>query len=65
MRNGSFGSSIELVSIIGPACEKKALAVCLTLSGMREGTFLPLSFLDLILTAEFLSKIPNFLGGEN
>ena len=29
----------------------------LTLIGMREGTFHPLSFLDQILPAEFLSKI--------
>ena len=29
----------------------------LTLIGMRQGTFTPLSFLDWILSAEFLSKI--------
>jgi hypothetical protein len=29
----------------------------LTLIGMREGTFHPLSFLDQILSAKFLSKI--------
>ena len=31
----------------------------LTLIGMREGTFHPLSFLDQSLSAEFLSKISN------
>ena len=29
----------------------------LTLIGMREGTFIPLYFLDWILSGEFLSKI--------
>ena len=33
-------------------CDKDLL----TLNGMREGTFPPLSFLDQILSAEFLSK---------
>ena len=37
----------------------------LTLIGMREGTFIPLSFLDLTLSAEFLSKISKKFGGEN
>ena len=31
--------------------------IYLTLIGMREGTFQPLSFLDQILSAEFISKI--------
>ena len=35
--------------------------VGLTLIGMREGTFIPLYFLDWILSAEFLLKFPNFL----
>ena len=33
----------------------------LTLIGMREGTFHPLSFLDKILSADFLSKIPKLI----
>ena len=37
----------------------------LTLIGMRQGTFHPLSFLDQILSAEFLSKISKVFGGEN
>ena len=37
----------------------------LTLIGMSEGTFIPLSFLYQILSAGFLSKFPNFFGGEN
>ena len=37
----------------------------LTLIAMRGDTFHSLSFLDQILSSEFLSNIPNFFGGEN
>ena len=37
----------------------------LTLIGMRQGTFNPLSFLDQTFSAEFLPKISKLLGGEN
>ena len=37
----------------------------LILSGMREGTFHPLSFLDQILSVKFLSKISKLFGDEN
>ena len=39
----------------------------LTLFGICTGgdTFIPLSFLDQILSADFLQKFPNFFGGEN
>ena len=47
-------------------CQKKSIVLfylltcllsLLTLIGMREGTFIPLCFLDWILSAEFLSKL--------
>ena len=41
------------------------LKASLTLIGMRKGTFFPLSFLDLTLSADFLSKISKKFGGEN
>ena len=37
----------------------KVAIVLLTPIGMRQGTFTPLSFLDWILSAEFLSKFQN------
>ena len=41
-------------------------AVCLlTLFGTGGDTFIPLSFLDQILSADFFQKFPNFLGREN
>ena len=42
-----------------------ALSIELTLIGMKQGNFHPLSFLDHTLSADFLQKFPNFLGGEN
>ena len=37
----------------------------LTLFGMGGDTFIPLSFLDQILSAEFFQKFPDFIEGEN
>ena len=37
----------------------------LTLIGLREGIFHPLSFLDQIFSPEFLSKIYKLFGNEN
>ena len=37
----------------------------LTLFGTGGDTFIPLSFLDQILSADFFQKFPNFFGGEN
>ena len=37
----------------------------LTVNGMREGTFHPFSFLDQILSTEFLSTIFKLFGSEN
>ena len=36
-----------------------------SLIGMREGTFIPLYFLDWILSAEILPKLSKLFGGEN
>ena len=37
----------------------------LTLFCTGGDTFIPLSFLDQILSADFFQKFPNFFGGEN
>ena len=37
----------------------------LTLFGTGGDTFIPLSLLDQILSADFFQKRPNFFGGEN
>ena len=44
---------------------KDCTILILTLIGMREGTFIPLYFLDWIFSAEFLSKLSKLLGGKN
>ena len=41
------------------------LANILTLIGLRGDTFISLSILDQILSAEFLSKISKFFASEN
>ena len=45
--------------------EKKVVMQSITLIGMRGDTFISLSFLDQILSAEFLTKIFKKNGGEN
>ena len=55
-RTKSAGPS-ETEGCNGKLAEMAATPTPLTLIGMRQGTFLPLSFLDQTLSAEFLPKI--------
>ena len=46
----------EVIYALGKYINEQVLHT-LTLNGVREGTFIPLSFLDWIMSAEFSSKI--------
>ena len=64
-----FDSSVQpskIVTIQSKSLQRKINPIVyFTLIGMRGDTFISLWLLDQILSVNLLSKMPNFLGGEN